>query len=416
MSTIDEIAAGQPLDALPASTREALQSIIVQHLGPTFPALVLTVIRQGHVWLNAAWGWLDPDTRRLQARTDTRFDLASLSKLFTTTAFLAQVSGGLVSLDAPLAAIIPTFAASGPRPLDGGQDPHTRVMLPVPDAARGQMADPFRVTLRHLLTHTSGLAPWRAVYQAAGPPPPPPDQSDPVGRSTRWQRALEALVRYPFVGQPGDGVIRYSDLGLMLLGEVIMRLEARPFQLDRVLADRVFDPLKLSTLTYNPLQHGVKCEIIAPTENDQVWRGRRCWGEVHDENACGVGGVAGHAGLFGTARDIAAFGQAWLAADARLGLSADVWQAAAQEQVAAAGVRRGLGWLLFGVDSPVGAQFSPASYGHTGFTGTSLWIDPARSLVVACLTNRVYHGRDPFGIKAFRQSLHELFARESDQV
>ena len=274
---------------------------------------------------------------------------------------------------------------------------------------RGQSADPALVTFRHLLTHTSGLAPWRDVYAAAGAPPTLPQQPDPSPRETRWQKALTALYNYPFVGQPGDSV-RYSDLGLLLLGEAVARLHGAP--LDVAVRERVLLPLGLESLTYNPVRNGMPHLSIAPTEYDAAWRKRRCWGEVHDENACGVGGVAGHAGLFGAVMDVVHFGQAWLNHDARLHIAPELMQTATQEQAVSDDERRGLGWLLPSyADSSAGDVLSRSSYGHTGFTGTSLWIDPARQLVIACWTNRVYPGRERPGIHAFRRALHDVIAR-----
>ncbi len=396
-----------------SSLTRALHPVIDDHLGATFPALALTVVRGSDVLLDAAWGWLDPDAQSRPTRPDSLFDLASVTKLFTTTAFLGLVSEGRAALDDPLVSVVPEFGATGPRPLDGGQDPHTRALLPAPDSARGQTADPARVTFRHLLTHTSGLAPWRDVYAAAGPPPPPPDQPDPLPRRTRWANGLRALCAYPFVGGPGNGVVRYSDLGLMLLGEAVARLHGTPGDLEPAIRARVLDPLGLASATFNPLSHGRAREHIAPTELDADWRGRRCWGEVHDENACGLGGVAGHAGLFAAARDVAALGAAWLDADPRLGIAPNLLRDATRQHAASEDVRRGLGWLLKGgAESSAGDAFGPASFGHTGFTGTSLWVDPARRLVVACLTNRVYRGRHFTGILAFRRALHDAIASE----
>lgn len=404
------------INTLSPAANARLEQVIRAHLGDTFPALALTVIKAGAVCLNAAWGWIDPDTREHPVQPDSLFDLASVSKLFTTTAFLSLVSENRVRLDDPLVQVIPEFGASGPRPLDGGQDPHTKILLPTPGAARHQTADPTRVTFYHLLTHTSGLAPWRDVFNAAGPAPLPPDRPDPIPRAERWNRALNALCHYPFVGQPGDHIVRYSDLGLMLLGEATTRLYSTSpdssaisaESLDEILRVRVFDPLHFASLTYNPLPNGRRRTTIAPTENDPGWRGRRCWGEVHDENACGVGGVAGHAGLFGTACDVAALGQAWLDSDPRLNIAPDLRQRAIREREETDGMRRGLGWMIKAYeDASAGDRFSPDSYGHTGFTGTSLWIDPARSLVVACLTNRVYPGREKLGIHAFRRAVHD---------
>jgi CubicO group peptidase (beta-lactamase class C family) len=407
LPTIYETPAHEPIHGL-----AGLEHVIHAHLGDTFPALVLTVVHEGAVRLNAAWGWIDPDRQENPVRPDTLFDLASVSKLFTASAFLALVSAGRVGLDDPLVRVIPEFGASGPRPLDGGQDPHSKRQLPTPESARGQMADPARVTFYHLLTHTAGVAPWRDVFNAAGPAPAPPTQVDPVPRAERWARALRALCEYPFVGQPGDRVVRYSDLGLMLLGEAASRLHGTPGALDAVLQARVFDPLALDSLMYNPLQHGRDRNTIVPTEDDPGWRVRRCWGEVHDENACGVGGVAGHAGLFATARDVAAFGQAWLESDPRLVITPDLMRNATQEHEETGGMRRGLGWLIKAHDdASAGDRFSPDSYGHTGFTGTSLWIDPERALVVACLTNRVYPGREKIGIHAFRRAIHDAIVQ-----
>ncbi|NDJ60188.1 MAG: beta-lactamase family protein, partial [Chloroflexi bacterium] len=145
---------------------------------------------------------------------------------------------------------------------------------------------------------------------------------------------------------------------------------------------------------------------------DPLWRGRRVWGEVHDENANGVGGVAGHAGLFASTRDIARFGQAWLTGDPRLGIEVALHEAATTQQAATGPELRGLGWMLKSPEnSSAGDTFSPTAYGHTGFTGTSLWIDPERHLVVACLTNFVYGGRGRPGLHEFRREIHDLFAK-----
>jgi CubicO group peptidase (beta-lactamase class C family) len=211
--------------------------------------------------------------------------------------------------------------------------------------------------------------------------------------------------------------VRYSDLGLMLLGETVCRLHGASGALDEALGERVFEPLKLDSLTFNPLQREHNRNTIAPTEEDPGWRGRRCWGEVHDENACGVGGTAGNAGLFGTARDVAAFGQAWLESDPRLNIAPDLLRYAVQEHEETGGMRRGLGWMIKARDdSSAGDLFSADSHGHTGFTGTSLWVDPVRALVVVCLTNRVYPGREKIGIHAFRRALHDAIVEADSRL
>src|SRR5262249_9539019 len=148
----------------------------------------------------------------------TLFDLASVTKLFTVTAFLSLVSAGKVGLHDPLASVIPEFAAHSPRSMDGGQDPHSKIHLPIPEHLARKAVDPSLVTLWHLLTHTSGLPAWRDVFNAAGSAPVPPDAVDPIPRNERWSRAVKALCAYPFIDQPGKKVV-YSDIGLMLLGE-----------------------------------------------------------------------------------------------------------------------------------------------------------------------------------------------------
>lgn len=401
------------VNRLPGQAAAALEAIVTDNLrAGVFPAAAITAVKDGAVVLNAAWGWVDPETRQHPTQPDTLFDLASLTKLFTATAFLSLLAEHDLSLHTPLVEIVPEFGAGGARPLDGGQDPHTKAHLPTPEDAVGQMVDPARVTFWHLLTHTSGLAPWRDVFNVAGAAPTPPHQPDPLSRAARWSNALKALCAYPFVAQPG-GVVRYSDLGLMLLGEAASRLNGTPGELDKAVRARVLEPLDLRSAVYNPARDGCALYTIAPTEDDPGWRGRRAWGEVHDENACGVGGVAGHAGLFAVARDVAALGQAWLDDDPRLNIPRDLMDEARREQ-ARNGFRFGLGWMLRAEEGASASErFSIHSYGHTGFTGTSLWVDPAARLVVACLTNRVYPGREKEGIHAFRRAVHELLAHEA---
>ncbi len=383
-----------------------LDDFVRPYVGTVFPAITLSVYLRGECVVDGAWGWIDPDDQVLPVMSESRFDFASLTKLFTTTALLSLISAGAARLDTPLVELIPEFGAITPRAIDGGQDPHTRQMLPAPPERSAETVDPARVTLFHLLTHTSGLAPWRAVYQAAGSVPPPPTPGEAYDRAERWARGLGAICCYPFVGQPGEAV-RYSDLGFMLLGEAAARLNGTPGDLEAAIRTRVTAPMQLDSLLFNPMQQGIARSEIVPTEDDTLWRQRRAWGEVHDENACGVGGVAGHAGLFGTARDVARFGQAWLSGDLA-DISSELRSAAFSEQAVSDGERRGLGWMLRSLHgSSAGDFFSVDAFGHTGFTGNSLWIDPQSELVVACMTNRVYYGRQAEGIIAFRRALHD---------
>jgi CubicO group peptidase (beta-lactamase class C family) len=145
---------------------------------------------------------------------------------------------------------------------------------------------------------------------------------------------------------------------------------------------------------------------------DLRWRQRRVWGEVHDENACGLGGVAGHAGLFATAMDVARFGQAWLDAPEQLGVDAELAAQAKTAQAVTDDVRRGLGFVIKSHhNASAGDLFSEDTFGHTGFTGTTLWVDPQRELVVSCLTNGLYLGRAAHAPHVFRRELHDLLAQ-----
>lgn len=380
---------------------EPLDALMQDALPTVAPAISLAVYRAGKLHMHASWGWLDPDTRNLPVYADTLFDLASLTKLFTTTALLTLVSQRNISLQTPLAEFIPAFAEQSPRPIMPEQDPHTRCYKRIPPELAGKTVDPYDVTVWHLLTHTSGLAPWRDMYMTQPLPTAMPEKVE----QNRWNQALEWLVQAPFVDNIGT-TVRYSDIGLLLLGEVVARLHGDT--LEDAIQQTVIAPLGTAYLTFNPTLRGqFATEQIAPTEYDAHWRKQRVWGIVHDENAASVGGVAGHAGLFGSAEAIAAFGRAWLSRD-HFEISPDLWRQATSEQSRAGQERRGLGWMLRSADnSSAGDHMSMRAYGHTGFTGTSLWIDPDCELVIALLTNRVYFGREGSAIHMLRGRVHD---------
>ena len=391
--------------------RRAFERLLSRHLPRTFPALSICVIHQGETVWQEAWGWIDPEARENKVSVDSLFDLASVTKLIVETSFLVLVEAGAIQLESRLVDVVPEFGRLNPREIASGQDPHTREFLPVEPQFGGMTVDPSAVTFRHLLTHTSGLPPWCSVYLLAAdrPPPPPTHVSQYAGE--RWPRGLNAMVNFPFAGTIGDRV-RYTDIGIMLLGEAVARLQG--CRLDEAVSELVLRPLGLESFTFNPMLKGIPRDRIVPTELDNHWRHRRAWGEVHDENSCGVGGIAGHAGLFATAADVARFGQDWLSGDERLDIGAELRQMASGQQ-ATGQFRLGLGWMLKADnDSSAGDFYSSSSYGHTGFTGTSLWIDPERELVSAILTNRVYHGRQAEGIHAFRRAIHDLIVESID--
>jgi CubicO group peptidase (beta-lactamase class C family) len=223
---------------------------------------------------------------------------------------------------------------------------------------------------------------------------------------------IERIQAMPLVSEPGTKEL-YSDLGIILLGDVLERVAGAP--LDRFVADRVLAPLGMKETRFQP-----PAELlprIAPTEHDE-WRGRVVHGEVHDENAFAMGGIAPHAGLFSTAADLARFAQAMLGMLAK-GSHAGrriVERATVERFSRRAGIvpgsDRALGWDTKSAEgSTAGTLFSPSSFGHTGFTGTSLWIDPERELYLVLLTNRVHPTRENRRISEVRPALADAVVR-----
>jgi len=304
---------------------------------------------------------------------NTVYDLASLTKVVgLTTAVMLAVEEGRLDLDAPVQQYLPRFAGPGK---DG-------------------------TTLRQLLTHTSGLPAWRPLYLEA------PSRDSAL-----------ALVYATDLETPQGTEYRYSDLGAILLTQAVET--AWGMGLDSILAQRVFRPLGMTSTTFRPPASWTA--RIAPTEDDP-WRGRIIRGEVHDENAARLEGVSGHAGLFSTTRDLLVFGE-WL-------LSA--FQSETPEPVCFNGVRcgagpaipppssvpvfvtrqnmvpessRALGWDTPSGLSTAGMLMSEDSFGHTGFTGTSIWIDPRNQLVIVLLTNRVHPSRENSRIGPVRRGV-----------
>jgi CubicO group peptidase (beta-lactamase class C family) len=370
----------------------------------------MSVWQSGAPVFEAFAGWIDPDARTTPVGSRSLFDLASVTKLVTATAFLRLAADRKVDLADSVASVIPEFAESGPRGVDGGQEPLTRELLPVPAERRGWRVDPSTVRFHQLLTHTSGLAPWRAVFGEMGPAPPPPDQPDGVAAADRQQAGLAAICGYPFVARPGEEY-HYSDLGYMLLGIAIERLAGQPLEL--AVATLIHAGLGLDSPIYAPLRASHPRDRLVPTSIDDDWRHRRCWGEVEDENAAALGGVAGHAGLFASVGDVARFGVAWVRQDPRLGTGRFTEQAVT-DQTAGLPAARGLGWQLQPADYL--APLSDDAFGHTGFTGTSLAVDPRRDLVIAILSNRVFDGRRHAGIEALRRQAHGVVAEAADAL
>mgnify|MGYP000918785673 FL=1 len=367
-----------------ANLNAVLEDVVLQRR--LTPAAQLVVRKDGQVVFSRCLGWLDVETQQRPVNDETLFDLASVTKLFTTTAFMRLMEAGRVGLDQALATVLPEF--SGRRPIRPYEDPLRWGEFVSVSAEEDAAVDAGQITFRQLLTHTSGLPAWRAFK----------DQPD-------AESARRLALQTTFAYLPGTRIV-YSDVGLILLGMALERLTG--CRLDEVIAEQVTEPLGLKHTRFLPIG-GPRPENVAPTEFCQ-WRNRRIVGEVHDESAARLGGVAGHAGLFSTADDVARFGQVFLDGGMPL-LQRQTVAAMRQVQAEFEGTRRGLGFALWSADPEASSNpFSPTAFGHTGFTSTSLWMDPERGLSVALLTNEVYGGRTGRGILELRVAVHRAVA------
>lgn len=328
-----------------------------------FPGGVLAVGHGGQLAVHA-FGKMSSDSGAAAVTTETIYDTASLTKPVVTTTLAAMlVEAGLLDFSAPVARYLHEWAA-------------------------GSKADSrARVTARHLLTHTSGLPAHREFFRTA---------------KTR-QEMMAAALSEALEAEPGAKSV-YSDIGFILLGEIIERLMGR--RLDEAARQRIFSPLGMDATMFNP-----PAELrarMAPTENDAVLRKRLAHGEVHDENAWVMDGVAGHAGMFASAGDLAIFCQMMLNggryAHRRLLKRATVTQFTTADSLS--GNTRTAGWNVPSANSSSGHYFSPRSFGHLGYTGTSLWVDPDKELFVVLLTNRVNPTRQNDKIQRVRPAVH----------
>jgi CubicO group peptidase (beta-lactamase class C family) len=360
---------GTPAEAaLDPEPLRQLDGILEGHLAArAFPGAVVAIGHQGVLGWLKAYGRTSYQPGAPAVEVDTLYDLASLTKVVVTaTLAMMLVDEGCLDLDAPAAAYLPGFAG-------GGRE---------------------RVTVRQLLTHSSGLDWWAPLYQELRGP----------------QAYLERIQAMDLVYAPGSKAL-YSDLGVILLGALLQRVAGRG--LEELARERILDPLGMRDTGYRP--DASLRPRIAPTEVD-AWRGWLVHGEVHDENAWALGGVAPHAGLFGSARDLARFAQMLLAGgvcDGRRLVRSETLRRFTRRDGSVAGSTRALGWdtPADAGDSSAGRFFSRSSFGHTGFTGTSLWIDPERSLFAILLSNRVHPTRESSGISQARADVADAAVR-----
>jgi CubicO group peptidase (beta-lactamase class C family) len=245
-----------------------------------------------------------------------------------------------------------------------------------------------------LLAHSSGLPAYVKLFQTAS------------SKDTLLQQALQV----PLTASPGSRT-EYSDIGFILLGQAIGKLSGEP--LDHFCRGEIFTKLNLAQITFNPPQD-LK-PAIPPTERDRTFRHRLIQGEVNDENASVMGGVAGHAGCFSTALDVSVFAQSMLQGGAPL-VKKETMELFTRRQDLPAGTSRALGWDTPSQPSQSGKYFSSRSYGHLGYTGTSLWIDPDRQLSVTLLTNRTWPDRGSQSIKLIRPAFHDAVIEALSKV
>ena len=308
-------------------------------VGKSYPGAVVLVSERGRIVIHEAYGdAVHYDGQIVPMRKDTLFDLASLSKLFTSIAIMQLVEQGKIDLDAPVARYLPEF---------GKPDIH----------------------LRHLLAHTSGLPAHERLWELY---------------STREKRIAAVLAEKPR-SPPGAQYV-YSDLGLITVGLIVERVSGEP--LDRYVAAHITGPLAMKDTMYRPPE--LLRPRIAATE-DEPGRGL-CWGSVHDENAWSLGGVAGHAGVFSTAADLAILAQTIIEGGAPI-LKPETLRAMEQNQNP--GIPDGARGIGFDLNAPhfMGDLAGPRTIGHTGFTGTSMVIDLDRRTFLIFLTNAVHPKR-----------------------
>jgi CubicO group peptidase (beta-lactamase class C family) len=335
-----------------------------------FPGGVLLVANEGRILFSDAFGLARLAPERLMT-TDTVFDLASLTKpLATTLALMLLVQEGKVNLDQGLGSMIPGFSRS----------------------------DKEHVTVRQLLSHTSGLPDYVAYYK----------KLTAIKPSERKPALRALLIAEPLIHEPGKTSL-YSDLDFMILEWLVEVAAQKP--LDRFLEESVYEPLRLKHLFFVSLLDGKKRNGLsyAATE-DCPWRKQIMDGQVHDDNAYALGGVAGHAGLFGTAQDVHGLLQellnTWSGAPSSALFEGDVVRTFLERQSDAGS------WAL-GFDTPTrpdsssGKYFSYQSVGHLGFTGTSFWMDLEKAAIVILLTNRIHPSRENERIRAFRPLVHD---------
>jgi serine-type D-Ala-D-Ala carboxypeptidase len=330
----------------------------------SFPGCSIAVTSHGELVAHKAFGHFTYDPKSAEVSTSSIFDLASLTKVVATTSVaMILYERGVLDLEAPVAAIIPEFAGEVSNVVD-----HRR-----------------EVTLQMLLAHSSGLEAHENFFL----------------RVTDRADFLRAVVAAPLSALAGESA-EYSDIGFIILGMALERLADET--LDVFCQREIFGPLGMTHTTFNP--HAGLKDSILPAANDVSFRHRIIQGEVQDENASVLGGVAAHAGLFSNTEDLASFAHAMLNGGRPL-VRASTVDFFTRRESAPIGTSRALGWDTPSAPSQSGKYFSSRSFGHLGYTGTSLWIDPERQLSIVLLTNRTWPDCENQAIKQVRPAFHD---------
>jgi len=335
---------------------EILRQAIADH---AFPAASVAITDHGKLVALRALGRFTYEPDAPEVTTRTLFDLASVSKVVaTTTMAMVLYEHGFLDLETSVVSVVPEFADNDPRRRE--------------------------VTLHMLLAHSSGLPAYEKLFLRA---------------KTR-EELLAAAYSVPLAADPGAEA-EYSDIGFIILGVALERLADET--LDEFCRS-CFEPLAMPDTVFNPPTS--TRSTIPPTVNDRSFRQRVIQGEVQDENASVLGGVAGHAGLFAPAADLATFAHLMLNGGRPL-IRPETLSLFTKRESVPAGSSRALGWDTPSSPSQSGKYLSPASFGHLGYTGTSLWIDPARQLSITLLTNRTWPDCGNQAIKQVRPAFHD---------
>jgi CubicO group peptidase (beta-lactamase class C family) len=330
-----------------------------------FPGAAVAVVHQGKLIAHKGLGHFTYDAASPAVTAETIYDLASVTKVIaTTTACMILYDRGLFKLDQPLVELLPGFADNSSEQKDSRRQ---------------------KITLRMLLAHSSGLPAYVKLFQTAH----------------NKDELLQQALRVPLTAAPGTRA-EYSDIGFILLGQALEKLSSEP--LDQFCRREIFAKLNLAHTCFNP-PADLKL-AIPPTEDDRMFRHRLIQGEVNDENASVMGGVAAHAGCFSTASDVSVFAHCMLHGGTPL-VKKETLEIFTRRKDTPAGTSRALGWDTPSQPSQSGKYFSSRSYGHLGYTGTSLWIDPDRQLSVTLLTNRTWPDRGSQSIKQIRPAFHD---------